>query len=133
LTKTRRKKRILQEQEKRERREKLTQEGRRLGFKTGEEYLLWKTLDGEGIKAKHNVEILGKEVDLFIMPNLIIEVGFLDDYEKMKHETFKKHGYNILHFPNELIYNKEILRKHTVEMIKRAVSSSSFVINMHDR
>jgi hypothetical protein len=102
MTKTRRKKRILKEQEKRERiesfREKLTQEGRMLGFQTGEEYLLWKTLDREGIKADHNIEILGEEVDLFIKPNLIIELGLLDDYEKVKYERFKKHGYNVLHF-----------------------------------
>jgi len=130
MTKTRRKKRLLKKlEEKKQLKEylqRMKQEGQKLGFKTAEEYLLWEVLKDEGIEAAHNVEIYGIEVDFYIKPNLVIEVGFLDDNLKKAWSMLEEKGYQVLYFANleirdrTLLHNipeniKEILKKITAE------------------
>ncbi|GAI67688.1 unnamed protein product, partial [marine sediment metagenome] len=52
----------------------------KLGFKTPEEYMLFEELRKKDVKVRHNVHLLGTEVDLYVPPKLVIEVGFRDNF-----------------------------------------------------
>jgi len=126
LTKTRRKKRLLKKLEEKkqleEYLERMKQKGQKFGFKTAEEYLLWEVLKEEGIEVAHNVKIYGIEVDFHIKPNLVIEVGFLDDNLKKAWSMFEEKGYHVLYFANLEIRDRTLLHnipKNIKETLKK--------------
>jgi len=112
MTKTRKKKLLKKSKNKKhlkEYLERMKQEGQKLGFKTAEEYMLWKALKEEGMEAGHNVEIYGIEADFYIKPNLVIEVGFLDDNLKKAWSMLEEKGYKVLYFANLEIRDRTLL------------------------
>ncbi|MFQ5759186.1 MAG: hypothetical protein ACE5IF_05870 [Candidatus Bathyarchaeia archaeon] len=128
MTKTRRKKRISRMMKKRRLREEFLKEaereGRKLGFKTAEEYILWKALREEGVEADHNVRVCGVEVDFYIKPNLIVEVGFLDNNLRKAWEMLEEKGYRVLYFANIEIRNG-VLSRDTAKKIKKVLEEEA--------
>ena len=61
---------------------------------------------------------MGEEVDFFIPPNPIIEIGFRDNNLLRKWDKFNERGYNFLYFANLEVDNKTTL-KHTVKNIMK--------------
>lgn len=122
MKKTKRKKRIIREKQKRlellNKYRQIFEEAKKLGFKSAQEFILYKALKKEGIEVYHNKHILGEEVDFFIPPKTIIEIGFRDDNLVRKWDKFIERGYNFLYFANLEVDNKNIL-KHTVKKIKK--------------
>jgi len=135
LTKTRRQRRLSKIRRERERLKEflseVEKEAVKKGFKSAEEYLLWDALRKEGIEAEHNVKVCGFEVDLFIRPNLIVEVGFLDDYLQKKWDVLEEKGYKFLYFSNLEIRKRDILQ-NTVRR-SRARSWGGMVVEMEAR
>ena len=66
-----------------------SKKAQRLGFKTEEEYIVFSALKKNDLDVQHNVSMLGTEIDLFISPNIIIEVGFRDEYLMEKWDDFR--------------------------------------------
>ena len=64
-------------------------------------------------------------MDLFIEPNLIIEVGYL--IELWKYDFFKNHGYKVLYFANIEVYTKEILRNTVNKIITILKNETNYV------
>jgi len=122
MTKTRIKKRIIKEKHKRlkllNKNKQIFEKAKKLGFKSAQEFILYNDLKKEGIEVYHNKYILGEEVDFFIPPNTIIEIGFRDDSLLRKWDKFNERGYNFLYFANLEVDNKTTL-KHTVKKIKK--------------
>ena len=58
------------------------------------------------------------EVDFFIPPNTIIEIGFRDDILLRKWDKFKERGYNFLYFANLEVDDKTMF-KHTVKKVEK--------------
>lgn len=82
-----------------------------MGFKTSEEYMLFEELRKNDVEVRHNVHLLGTEVDLFVSPKLIIEVGFRDDFLMKKWDDFEEKGFDFLYFPNVEIHDPELLKR----------------------
>lgn len=80
-------------------------------FKTPQEYMLFEALRKKDVDVRHNVHLLGTEVDLYIPPRLIIEVGFRDDFLMKKWDDFEEKGFNFLYFPNVEIHDPELLKR----------------------
>jgi len=122
MTKTRRKKRIIKEKHKRlkllNKNKQIFKKAKKLGFKSAQEFILYNDLKKEGVEVYHNKYILGEEVDFFIPPNTIIEIGFRDNNLLRKWDKFNERGYNFLYFANLEVDNKTTL-KHTVKKIKK--------------
>lgn len=122
MTKTRRKKRTNREKHKRlellNKNKKIFEKAKKLGFKSAQEFILYNALKKEGIKVYHNENILGEEVDFFIPPKTIIEIGYRDENLIRKWDKFNERGYNFLYFANLEVDNKNML-KHTVKKIKK--------------
>ena len=122
MTKARRKKRIIKEKHKRlkllNKNKQIFKKAKKLGFKSAQEFILYNDLKKEGVEVYHNKYILGEEVDFFIPPNTIIEIGFRDNNLLRKWDKFNERGYNFLYFANLEVDNKTTL-KHTVKKIKK--------------
>jgi len=116
LSKIRRKKKLLKM-----RLEVIEKDAREKGFKSPEEYILWQALKDVDIDVQHNSLLYGFEVDLFIKPNLIVEVGFLDENLKNHWNFFEEKGYNFLYFSNMEIHNKSVL-KNSIGKIKKILN-----------
>lgn len=82
-----------------------------MGFKTPEEYILFEELRKNDVDVRHNVHLLGTEVDLYVPPKLIIEVGFRDEYLMKKWDDFEKEGFSFLYFSNLEIHDPNLLER----------------------
>ena len=113
MTKTKRKKRLKKIQHKKnilERQNKaLLRKVKNLGFKSAQEYKLYEAIKKGGIKVHHNVHLLDEEIDLFIPPKTIIEIGYRDDKVLEKWNKFEQNGFEFYYISNIEIDNKEIL------------------------
>lgn len=122
MTKSKSKKRVIREKCKRlellNKNKRIFKNAKKLGFKSAQEFILYNALKKEGIKVYHNKYIMGEEVDFFIPPKTIIEIGFRDDNLLKKWDKFNERGYNFLYFANLEVDNKTTL-KHTLKKIKK--------------
>jgi len=120
MPKTKRKKRIIQEQKRKMKRENrikaIAREAEKKGFKSAQEYLLYNELVSRGFTVNHNTYLDGDEVDLFIPPKTVIEIGFRDANLLRKWDKFTEMGYNFLYYSNLEIHDASIL-DNTVEKI----------------
>lgn len=92
-----------------------------MGFKTPEEYLLFEALKKNDVEVRHNIHLLGTEVDLYVPPKLIIEIGFRDKYLMKKWDDFESEGFSFLYFSN--------LEIHDPDLLKRCVGKVMSLIN----
>jgi len=74
------------------------------------------------VEAGHNVKVCGVEVDLFIKPSLVVEVGFLDNNLRKAWEMLEEKGYRVLYFANLEIRDGKNLR-NTVKKIMEALNT----------
>jgi len=81
-----------------------------MGFKSPEEYILFEELRKNDLDVRHNVHLLGTEVDLYVPPKLIVEVGFRDDILLKKWDDFEKEGFSFLYFSNIEIHDSDALK-----------------------
>jgi hypothetical protein len=102
-------------------RQRILEHAKAQGFQTAEEYILWQALDEAGIKAEHNVHVAHTELDLMV-GNLVIEVGYLDDYVRRKRTDLERRGYDFIYVSNLEVRVKPILRR-TVERIVRKIEN----------
>ncbi len=91
-----------------------------MGFKSPEEYILFDELRKKDIDVKHNVYIRGMEVDLFIPPKLVIEIGYRDDALMKKWDYFEKEGFSFKYFSNMAIRDTDSL-KSCVRQVMAAI------------
>ena len=103
---------------------KLSKKARRLGFKTPEEYTLFLALKKKHLDVHHNVNMLGTEIDLFIPPNIIIEIGYRDNYLIEKWDESIEKGYEFIYISNIEVNNPEILERY-VDNITRLVEEAN--------
>jgi len=82
-----------------------------MGFKTPEEYILFEALKKNDIDIRHNVPLLGTEIDLYVPPKLVIEIGFRDKYLMEKWNSFEEEGFSFLYFPNVEIHDSDLLKR----------------------
>lgn len=83
----------------------------KLDFKTPEEYLLFEELRKNDVDVRHNVYLRGMEIDLYVPPKLVIEVGFRDAFLMKKWDSFVEVGFDFLYFPNVEIHDPELLKR----------------------
>lgn len=106
----------------------LSKRARRLGFKTQEEYIVFSVLKKKHINVKHNVRMAGTEIDLFIPPKIIIEIGFRDEYLMEKWDDFTEKGYEFIYFSNVEVNDQDLLKKR-INTITRLVEE--MYVNSH--
>ena len=94
---------------------------RKLGFKSAQEYKLYEALENEGISVHHNITLLHEEIDIYVPPKIIIEVGFRDEKLLEKWEKFKKRDFVFMYFSNLEVDRKETLNR-IVQKIKDKVA-----------
>lgn len=82
-----------------------------IGFKTPEEYMLFEELRKNDVNVRHNVHLLGTEVDIYVPPKLVIEVGFRDKYLMKKWDDFEEKGFDFLYFQNVEIHDPTLLER----------------------
>jgi len=82
-----------------------------MGFKSPEEYMLFEELRKNDVEVRHNVHLWGTEVDLYVPPRLVIEVGFRDEYLMKKWYEFEKAGFSFLYFSNVEIHDPNLLKR----------------------
>jgi len=97
-----------------------SKKAQRLGFKTQEEYIVFSALKKKHLDIQHNVSMLGTEIDLFISPKIIVEIGYRDKYLIEKWDDFIEKGYEFVYISNIEVNNPEILKRH-VNNITRLV------------
>jgi len=95
-----------------------------MGFKSPEECILFEALKKNNVDIRHNVHLLGTEVDLYVPPKLIIEVGFRDDFLMKKWDYFVEEGFDFLYFPNVEIHDPELL-KRCVRKVMTSIQAES--------
>ncbi|MBA7679187.1 hypothetical protein ES703_87470 [subsurface metagenome] len=88
-----------------------------LGFKTPQEYMLFEELRKKDVEVRHNVHLLGTEIDLYVPPKLVIEVGFRDEYLMKKWYEFEEKGFDFLYFQNVEIHDPNLLKKSVREVM----------------
>ena len=122
MTKTKRKKRINREQKKKTELLKSNVEifrsAEKNGFKSAQESVLYNKLIDRGVAVRHNVFIEGDEIDLFVPPKTIIEIGFRDEHLLRKWNKFTELGYNFLYFSNIEIHDASILNNTINNILK---------------
>ena len=110
----------LREQKKKTERENkiktIAREAEKKGFKSAQEFLLYNELVSRGITVIHNAYLDGDEVDLFIPPTTVVEIGFRDANLLRKWNKFTEMGYNFLYYANIEIHDASIL-DNTIEKI----------------
>ena len=125
MTKTKRKKQLGKIKKKRAKLVKnnlaLMRKVRKLGFKSAQEFKLYEALKNEGISVYHNIILLYEEIDLFVPPKIIIEIGFRDEKLLEKWEKFEKQDYEFMYFSNLEVDSKETLNR-IVQKIKDKVA-----------
>lgn len=94
------------------------QESEKNGFKSAQEYTLFNGLIDRGVTVHHNVYIDGEEIDLFVSPSTIIEVGFRDDNLLRKWNKFTEMGYKFLYFSNMEIHDTSILNNTIAKILE---------------
>ena len=82
-----------------------------LGFKSPQEYMLFEALRKNDVEVRHNVHLRGTEIDLYVPPKLVIEVGFRDEYLMKKWYDFEKAGFSFLYFSNVEIDDPDLLER----------------------
>ena len=98
------------------------------GFKTLEEHTLFEALRKNDVEVRHNVHLHGTEVDLYVPPKLVIEVGFRDEYLMKKWDDFEKEGFDFLYFSNLEIHDPNLLNRcvgKVMALINAEVSDSA--------
>lgn len=88
-----------------------------LGFKSPQEYMLFEELRKKDVEVRHNVHLLGTEIDLYVPPKLVIEVGFRDEYLMKKWDEFEEKGFDFLYFQNVEIHDPNLLKKSVREVM----------------
>jgi len=101
-----------------------SKKAQRLGFKTQEEYIVFSALKKKRLDVKHNVSMLGTEIDLFIPPNMIIEIGYRDKYLIEKWDDCMEKGYEFIYISNIEVNNPETLERY-VNNITRLVEETN--------
>jgi hypothetical protein len=89
-----------------------------MGFKSPEEYILYDELRKNKIDVKHNVHLRGTEIDLYVPPKLIIEVGHRDDRLLKKWNDFERGGFSFLYFSNIEIHDSDLLKRCIEKIIE---------------
>jgi len=92
---------------------------KKLGFKSPEEYILFEELRKKDVDVRHNVHLRGTEIDLYIQPKLVIEVGHRDDMLLKKWYEFEKEGFSFLYFSNIEIRDPSILKRCVDKIIDK--------------
>lgn len=72
--------------------------------------MLFEELRKKDVDIRHNVYLRGMEVDLYVPPKLVIEVGFRDDALMRKWDYFEKDGFSFLYFSNMAIRDTDALK-----------------------
>ncbi len=120
MTRTKRKKRRVKQQKIKEKRIKrigiIGREADRKGFASAQELMLYNELVRKGITVYHNAYLDGDEIDRFIPPKTVIEIGFRDDHLIRKWNKFTEMGYNFLYYSNMEIHNASMINR-TVKQI----------------
>lgn len=62
----------------------------------------------------------GTEIDLFIPPKIIIEIGYRDEYLMKKWDTFTEKGYEFIYFSNVEVNDPDLLKRR-LDTITRLV------------
>ena len=99
-------------------RARVWRKAKKMGFKSPEEYILYDELRKNKIDVKHNVHLRGTEIDLYVPPRLIIEVGYRDDILLKKWDEFEKAGFSFLYFSNIEINEPSILKRCVEKIIE---------------
>lgn len=73
--------------------------------------MLFEELKKNDLDVMHNVHLLGTEIDLYVPPRLIIEVGFRDEYLLKKWDSFEEKGFDFLYFQNVEIHDPALLKR----------------------
>ena len=107
---------------------RLSKRARRLGFKTQEEYIVFSALKKKRLNVQHNVRMAGTEIDLFIPPKIIIEIGYRDEYLMEKWDDFTEKGYEFIYFSNVEVNDLDLLKRR-VDTITRLVEET--YVNCH--
>lgn len=87
--------------------------------------MLFEELRKNDVDVRHNVHLLGTEVDLYVPPKLAIEVGFRDDFLMKKWDHFVEEGFDFLYFPNVEIHDPELLKR----CVRKVVTSIQAEVN----
>lgn len=102
---------------------RLSKRARRLGFKTQEEYIVFSALKKKRLNVKHNVRMAGTEIDLYIPPKILIEIGYRDEYLIEKWDAFTEKGYEFIYFSNVEVNDPDLLKRR-VDTITRLVEET---------
>ena len=94
-----------------------------MGFKSPEEYILFEELKKNDVNIIHNIYIHGMEIDLFIPPKIVIEIGFRDAALMKKWDYFDSIGCHFLYFSNMEIRDVDAL-KSCVRKIMDAIHTA---------
>ena len=97
---------------------RLSKKAQRLGFKTQEEYIVFSALKKKHLDVQHNISMFGTEIDLFIPPKIIIEIGYRDEYLMEKWDDFVEKGYEFIYVSNVEVNNPEILERYVNNIIR---------------
>ena len=93
-----------------------SKKAQRLGFKTQEEYIVFSALKKKHLDVQHNVSMSGTEIDLFIPPDIIIEIGYRDKFLMEKWDHFMEKGYEFIYISNIEVNNPGILQRYVNEI-----------------
>jgi len=89
----------------------------KMSFKTAEKYLLFEELKKNNVDVRYNIYLRGMEIDLFIPPKLVIEVGFRDAFLMKKWDYFTEKGFDFLYFQNVEIHDPNLLKRSVREVM----------------
>ena len=70
----------------------------------------------------------GTEIDLFIPPKIIIEIGYRDEYLMGKWDDFTERGYEFIYFSNVEVNDPDLLKRR-ISTITRLVEET--YVNSH--
>ena len=90
----------------------------RLGFKTKEEYIVYSALKKKRLDVQHNIIMFGTEIDLFIPPKIIIEIGYRDKYLLKKWDYAIENGYEFIYISNIEVNIPETLKRYITDIIQ---------------
>ncbi len=89
-----------------------------MGFKSPEEYILFEELRKNDVNVMHNIYLHGMEIDLFVPPKIVIEIGFRDAAMMKKWNYFDSIGFPFLYFSNIEIRDPNALRSCVGKIMK---------------